>query len=243
MQINLPASLFHPGLKTRGYQAPGLLRVSALGELHRRLMVIPHKQVIETGETRDGSRSVGELRSLTSVNWNGIETEFFNFWMNKENCLNFPRWRNWLSKNVGKSSSKISLPESVTSLRWTISLDICATLMTTANSHDPVAAVQIICRYWERIDKVCGFISPFKEQMEFFVEQTVGDQLRQNEIAQKAGLPPIHKPMINPNELKTFLESCYAEGKLDEFPSVKRYSPLMAELGWKLTRKGWVKAF
>jgi predicted nucleic acid-binding protein len=27
MQINLPASLFHPGLKTRGYQAPGLLRV------------------------------------------------------------------------------------------------------------------------------------------------------------------------------------------------------------------------
>jgi hypothetical protein len=216
---------------------------SSFGELHRRLLIIPHKQVTETSQTLDGSRDVGELISISDVDWNGISDKFFEFWMTKENCGDFTRWRNWLSKNVGKKTSSIQLPATVNSLRWTISLDIAATMLAANKSGTPEWAIDCITRYWQRIDRVTGFTSPFKEQLEYFIDLAVGEQVRANEIATKAGIAPPFKISINPTDLKTFMELCFSEGKLDEFPSVKRYTPLMAELGWKLSRKGWIKQF
>ena len=90
---------------------------------------------------------------------------------------------------------------------------------------------------------MCGFVSPLKEQLGIFIENAVGNQLEINAKARAMGQPPVCEPVLNASSLKEFMDAAYAGGLVDELPTIKKLSPIMAELGWKLTKKGWVQSF
>lgn len=215
---------------------------SALGELQRRLLIIPHKQIdaIKDSGSQD---KLDNLLQLTQIDWRGIELEFQKHWLEKDTCHNFVSWRNLLQKVVKRKSSKIALAESVSHARWTISLDIAASILACSACDDPQAVLNIVGSYWSRIDQVCGVTSPLKEHLETFIENAAGDQIRINAAAAAKGMPPMCTVTLNAADLKGYMELCFSEGKIEEFPSVKKLSPVMAELGWKLSKKGWIQSF
>ena len=215
---------------------------SNLGELHRRLLIIPHRQI----DSIEGGLSLAEERDLlqlTQIDWTGIDTEFITHWLSKDTCHNFTKWRSFLQRNVGKKTSKIKLPEHFTALRWTVSLDSIASIMACSTIIDPTEIIEWFGAYWSRIDSVCGFVSPLKEQLGIFIENAVGNQLEINAKARAMGQPPVCEPVLNASSLKEFMDAAYAGGLVDELPTIKKLSPIMAELGWKLTKKGWVQSF
>lgn len=212
--------------------------IDSFGELRRRMMIIPH-QVVKSINADESTRNISDLINLDSVDWKGIDEKFIMFWMDRQNQLDYVATRASLSRKVGKT---IKLPESMDSLKWEISHDLCTTLCVANNTPDIEWAIEKIVRYWERINVVVDSSQVLKSHLELFIDMNCAPLIKQNEIAKKAGFQPTNI-ILPPSSLKKYMDTKFASGEIPDAPTTKKISPLMAELGWRLTKDGWIKSF
>ena len=212
--------------------------VDSFGELRRRMMVIPHKVVNGINEDT-GERNVSDLLSLDTIDWKGVEDKFIEFWLNESNQLSYVTYRANLARKIGKT---IKLPPSVDSLKWEISADLCTTLCIADGERPLEYGVERLVAYWERVSQVIDSSQVLKTNLEHLIEMSVGHLRRENEIAKTAGFSAT-KLVIPPATLKSYLDKKFQAGELPDMPTTKKISPLMAELGWRLSRDGWIEMF
>ncbi|QLE54824.1 hypothetical protein [Nostoc sp. TCL26-01] len=211
-----------------------------LEELHRRLLVIPHKSFdafsYEEKKQYEDFDIHADRIDIDSIHWDGIEDKFFSFWNNSENCKLYAKYRNILTKK-GKKEFKHSMK----SEQWIISIDLIVTGLVAGTWRNIPDAINHMEKYWDYANSNIFNQSPaIIEHLEAFIEDEVGVQRQMNrqlEEAGRRGIPLI----INPQKLKNRLEYHKNRGELNIYFNQETVVKIMSSLGWKLTAKGWVE--
>ena len=130
-------------------------------------------------------------------------------------------WRQFLTKPGSR-------PKEISPEKWTISVDLLATGLVGGGWVNIKHAIDDICWYWDYVQTFCQFEgAATKALLQEFIDMSC-------QIQNNPG-----KEVINPKVLKTYVDSCDKEGKLDiqmKRTDLMRY---MSELGWFLSSKGW----
>ncbi|NJN13115.1 MAG: hypothetical protein HC815_36420 [Richelia sp. RM1_1_1] len=210
-------------------------------ELHRRLLIIPHKPFEKFSKQdliayQDLDINIDKL-DLDSISWDGVHENFYKFWNDLGNCTTYATWRNQLTKKTKKS---FKIPKVISSARWTICIDLICTGLTLGVWDTPQDAVNFIAEYWNYMDGYLETGSATQGHLQDFIQDEVGFQLKQNEILENKGLEPI-EIIVQASKLKERLIFLQQTGSLEITPRTKDINNLMWELGWKLTTKGWMQ--
>lgn len=206
-------------------------------ELHRRLLVIPHKPwhdfTLDERKEYEGFDIHSDRLDLDSIHWDGIEDKFFAFWNSQENCKNYARYRTLLTRKNSKFHHSIK-PE-----QWIISIDLIVTGLVTGAWNDIREAIAHMEEYWTYANKhIFNKSSAMMEHMAQFIKDEVGVQLQVNQQLIENGQQPM-KIVINPTRLKQRINYHRERGELDINPQPKDVIDIMSRLGWRLTSKGW----
>jgi len=212
---------------------------SKLTELHRRLLVIPHKP-FEKFSKEDKEyyqdRNIAEKLDIDSISWEGISDKYHGFWSDNINQPTYAAIRNSLTKR-GKKDFKI--PDNISSQRLTIMIDLIATgvlLKAFKNNQD---GIDFFSEYWDYIDaRVFSETSAIKDHLRVFIQEEAGGQIELTKKLKEAGMSTIPY-FIDTRKVQNYLDSLYRDGAIEVKPNPEIRDGLMRELGWKLTRLGW----
>jgi hypothetical protein len=211
-------------------------------ELRRRLFVIPHKKWekfnLEEKQAYVDMDIINDRINIDSVAWAGIEDRYYEFWNDEQNCLQYVGWRNILTRR-GKKNFKI--PESITSARWTITIDIIAVGLVLGAWSSIQDALEYFDAYWSYCNKyIYSEFGATLEHLKDFINEEVSVTKALNAQFIENGIKP--QPVIIPAvKLKNKLAVLQAEGCLDVSPTNKDIQALMRELGYRLTKRGWME--
>lgn len=208
-------------------------------ELHRRLYLIPHKpysMFLPSDKKPYQDRSIEDRLDLDSIDWEGIEDEFFKFWNDKENVRSYAKLRTLLTRKNSIYSK--NLPKSITAERWTICVDLIVTGVITGKWSTPAEATEYFAIYWEYIDNELVESSATVGFLKAFIDEQVGSQIALNQKMIAGGFAP-NEIYLAPNKVKEKMLYHATRGELDINASNKEIAAIMQQLGWKLTTKGW----
>jgi hypothetical protein len=215
----------------------------AFTELHRRLLVIRHKQFEKfTAEEKlgveEGFSIATDRLEIDSIDWSGIEDEFFSFWSNPDHCRMYARYRTQLTRK-GKKSFKV--PETFTGEKWTISIDLICTGLLVGTWATIPQAIAEMGLYWQWFNVSCAVQSPATlKHLQNFIVNEVGKEIEINKIIAANGGEP-KKLVISPHKLKQRLDFHQQKGELDILPKSGLIQDLMRQLGWRLDDTGWIE--
>ncbi|NJN09248.1 MAG: hypothetical protein HC815_15150 [Richelia sp. RM1_1_1] len=208
-------------------------------ELHRRIYLIPHKPYkMFTAHDKEPyqHRTIEDRLDLDSICWDGIEDKFHQFWGDKGNCAKYAKLRTSLTRKNSQYSK--NLPKSITSERWTITIDLIVTGIVTGKWSSPIEAIEYFDTYWQYIDSEMIESSATIGLLKLFINEQVGREIAINQKLIAEGFSP-NDIYLSPNKLKDKMLFHAARGELDISATNKEISEIMNQLGWKLTTKGW----
>jgi len=210
-------------------------------ELKRRLLIIPHKpyEKFSNAEKRYYSDKLFSDRlDLESISWDGIYTKYDDFWSDSINQPAYASIRNSLTKRGKKN---FTLPENITSARWTIIVDLIATGVLMGAWSDNQDAIDFFEEYFRLVDEsYFSDKSALKDHLDFFIEKQVGEEIKQNERIKEIGGVPF-TISINTKALQIHLDNLFKDGAIEIRPTPDVRDRVMRELGWKLTKQGWIQ--
>lgn len=208
-------------------------------ELKRRLYLIPHKpykNFLPKDKENYKDRNIEDRIDLDSINWDGMDEKFHLFWNSRENVQNYAKLRTALTRKNSKLSK--NLPISMTSERWTISIDLIVTGVVTGKWLDVRDAIAHMGEYWKYVDSEMSEGSATVSHIESFINEQVGWELETNQKLVESGMRA-NEVFISPSKLKERIAFHQTRGELDCNPDTKKITQIMNQLGWKLTTKGW----
>lgn len=205
-------------------------------ELHRRLLVIPHKSWndFRPQEKAQYDIDASDRLDIDSISWDGIEEKYYTFWQNVENCLKYVSVRNSFTRRNSQYKRSSEMKES----QWTISVDLMTTGVVTGAWKEQHEAIEHMNKYWKYCDDVVFSDSATLFHLRNFIAQEAGSQLEMHQKLIDAGYPPI-KVVISPNKLKVKIAELTQNGQLESALNPKQINEIMGSLGWKLTGSGW----
>ena len=212
-------------------------------ELHRRLIVIPHKafEAFTTQEKeayKDFDIHTDRL-DIESIHWEGIEEKFFTFWNSVDHCKLYAKYRSMFSGR--KRGGEKKFIHTMSSAQWTISVDLMVTGLIVGTWKSPVEAINHMSDYWEFADtNIFHQLGATEEHLKKFIEEEIGNQRRINEQLIAAGVPPIPL-VISPQKVKSRIAYHHARGELETSLAPKDIVSVMSRLGWRLNSNGWVE--
>ncbi|MBW4689609.1 MAG: hypothetical protein KME40_32085 [Komarekiella atlantica HA4396-MV6] len=209
-------------------------------ELHRRLLVIPHKSFDDfTPEEKLPYQNFDvhtDKIDLDAVYWDGIEDKFFEFWNNPENGKLYAKYRTTLTRK-GKKAFEHSMKTS----QWIISIDLIVTGLVTGTWRNIPEAIRHLEKYWKFADKyIFGLTSATIQHLRDFIHEETGNQKKVNDELIRLGREPIEL-IISPQKLKSRIKYHNDRGELDIPPMPRDIVSIMSKLGWRLTSKGWME--
>lgn len=214
--------------------------VPEFGELVRRIILIPHKKYEkfspEEKREYEGVDINLDRIPFESISWEGFEENFFAFWNDQNNCRDYVAWRKMLTK---KGKKPFTLPKTITSANWTISIDLVVTGLLMGTWKSIQEAIDHLGEYWDYVNT--NYLAEGTAtigHLHNLIEQEAGTQLKANELLVANGMDG-QNILISPQKLKDYLNTLQNEGKLDITPRTKDINKLMNTLGWKLTTRGW----
>ncbi len=188
-------------------------------ELQRRLMIV--KTVKASSLNRD------DLFDLQMVNWDGFHHLYNHFWEAEQHCELYSLVR----KKLGKRKSA-----NISSEKWLVSLDFMATGIVTGIFNDEKEAIKFMDNYWQWHDDLRYHqTGALHELLRSWINQELGkfEELRKGGIS-KGNL-------LNPEKLKRQIQAWNARGMIEQLITPKLLNKIMADLGFKLSSKGWVE--
>jgi hypothetical protein len=210
----------------------------SLEELHRRLLIIPHKSwsdfTKEEKKQYEGFDINLDRIDLDSICWDGIEKQFYDFWNNSENGKKYAKYRNALT---GKGRKLFK--HSMRSEQWLISVDLIVTGLVAGCWLDIGEAIKHLERYWEYANKsIFCRNSPAYDLLQEFIISEYGEQLKMNEELIEKNITP-KKIRIPAKSIKNKIEDLRKDGAIEITGKPKEIANVMSRLGWSLTAKGW----
>ncbi|NEO74671.1 hypothetical protein, partial [Moorena sp. SIO3H5] len=140
-----------------------------------------------------------------------------------------------------RGKKPFTIPESIKSHEWTISVDLICTGLVLKAFSSIQEAVDFFGKYWEyaRYEVYSEFSATLEHVRDFIEDETLSFRTVNQALVDK-GLKP--KPVyVIPKRLKQRLDELQNQGALDISPRPKDISQIMNQLGWKLTTKGWTE--
>ncbi|MEH2172193.1 hypothetical protein [Nostoc sp.] len=209
-------------------------------ELHRRLLVIPHKSFEEfNSEERKLYQDFDiftDKLDIDSIHWEGIEEKFYSFWNNTDNCKLYAKYRSMLTRK-----GKKEFTHEMTSNQWVITVDLMVTGLILGTWKSPSEAISHMDSYWKYTDKhIFSQLGATTEHLKQFIEEEVGTQRILNQQLIEKGKPGISL-VISPQKLKNRIAYHHARGELEINPRQQDIIIIMSRLGWRLTSKGWME--
>ncbi|WP_375501673.1 hypothetical protein [uncultured Nostoc sp.] len=213
---------------------------SEFEELHRRLLVIPHKSFEEFNSEEkkayDNFDIFTDKLDIDSIHWDGIEDKFFSFWNDSENCKLYAKYRSALTRK-----GKKDFIHKMSSSQWTISVDLMVTGLVVGAWKTPSEAITHMDNYWKFANKhIFSQLGATTEHLKQFIEDEIGTQRTLNQQLAEKGKPGIAL-VISPQKLKTRINYHHSRGELDINPRQQDIIAIMSKLGWRLTSKGWLE--
>ena len=200
-------------------------------ELERRVIPIwtkPYEQFTKTEKEELEGESLLSKLDLNFIDLTVLNRYFNEFWDFETNLIEFSLNKKQLIR-LGKR--KGALGESLTSARWTISLDVMAAGITTGIFDCPESAIQHFNSYWDEYSiRLKSDATVTTQILSDFVENELKTT---KEVNEKFGhqLIPLE---VEPQKIKALIAKCSTEGLLDISPTPQLVSEYMASLGWKL---------
>jgi len=203
-----------------------------LKELSRRLLVIRHKRL----EELEGDYDIDNHLDLSSINWDGLDSLYRDFWNNRTIVETYVLTRKMLTKRGKKG---FTMPESLSSNQWTISIDIIATGIALGAWNSIQDAVNHVAEFFEiQTEKLATSETAMLTFLRGFVEREVAKIDEHNKKASIAGVPAM--PMIiRPGYLTEFLKDKESQSLLDQPVNNNTENSNMFLLGWKKSDRGW----
>lgn len=209
-------------------------------ELHRRLLVIPHKSFEEFNTDEKQAYEDFDIFTdkldIDSIHWDGIEDKFYSFWNDTDNCKLYAKYRAALTRK-----GKKDFVHTMTSSQWTISIDLMVTGLIVGAWKTPTEAINHMNAYWEFANKhIFSQLGATIEHLKAFIEEEIGMQRTLNQQLAEKGKTGITL-IISPQKLKNRIAYHNARGELDINPRQQDVIFIMSKLGWRLTSKGWTE--
>lgn len=219
---------------------------SKFSELARRCIVIKCKPYEKMNQIEkqscgiDENYSIAERLELENLDLSILNKEFNKFWNTESNLLNYvDAKRQLLSRR-----KKFAIPDSIDSAKWTISIDLLATGVTTGVWRNIPSAVTALGDYWQwhKLNIASSFGATHKILKDFIADETINIDKVNNELKYEA----IPKE-IPTEKLKKHLGWASSQGMLDMNPTPTAIVEVMADLGWRLDKGSksqicWVQA-
>ncbi len=211
-------------------------------ELRRRLIVVPHKKWEKfTSEERSHYEGLDinvDRLDLDSISWKGIESRYYTFWNDENNCRLYAGYRAMLTR---KGKKGFSIPKVIDGEKWSITIDLIATGLVVGTWSDVQAAVDFMAEYWTYSNTfIYGEFNATMEHLRAFVESETSTIRELNNKLAEAG-QRTHSIIVSSRKVKDRLSYLQSEGSLDITPTTRDITNLMWQLGYKLTTKGWTE--
>jgi hypothetical protein len=213
-------------------------------ELKRRLLLICHKQYEKfTSQDREGLPEDFDINTnridLNSINWQGIEQEFFTFWNHEAICKQYARQRTTITRKGGKSWT---LPSTITGEKWTICIDLIVTGLCVGTWQTVQGAIDHLAEYFEWVESISGL---FKTNTFYLIQEWLDEKFKiakQNKLIMLKNNIPTQPLSFQTRELKEFLNFKQTEGCVDINLNKKdEVKEIMRELGWRMAGMYWVE--
>jgi len=190
-------------------------------EMHRRIIWIEFKHYKEWKE-KDFSQFYSDCEpenivSISDVDWSGLPGHFKSYWNDPEVYTQFAEIK-------GKIRNKRK--HGISKEHWQISTDLIATGVT--------------CGYWENLDDAIADIKGYWEQSMADKADARGAavQLLEVFIQGVKGTEDVY-PVLNPKDVKAYLDAAYKDGGLDINPNPRTIEECMSQLNYRLGVDDW----
>lgn len=207
-------------------------------ELHRRLLPIRHKQFeVFLPDEKNGLGNwnlATDRLELDSIDWEGVEDNFFAFWNDIDRCRQYVRYRSTLTRNGKKP---FTVPDVFTGEKWTVSVDLICTGLVLGTWQTIQQAIDAVALYWNWISTLSDeYGSNTKRLLNELIDQHLGSTRELQQIQRSHGFRT--EPLtISAEKVKMFLDEQQRKGTLDVTPKNHVVTKIMRQLGWK--RKGY----
>lgn len=200
-------------------------------ELIRRIIVIEHKKFAHFGNDDFslfyGDMTPDDLLDLSNINFDGITSEFNNYWMNKDTAQEFAR----IKKSIRKPKT-VEFPSAY--------FDMSKDLMTTG----------VVCGFWssvnDAIEHMAQYFEWHKERIEsaatgteMLLRQLIRSkqelwELNFHKLKEKGQEDFCDPFRLDPVEIKNFLDDKSKTGEIEIVPNPVQRALVMESLGFRL---------
>lgn len=199
-----------------------------LQEIHRRLYVIRLKKMQDIEVEPDF-----EPIDKDSVSWDGLYHEYFAFWNNEQNCKRYVISRQFLTDGRHKTKKKVlkAFP-CFDDSRYKVSIDVIATMVATGGYSSEWDAIEALAKFFDLQDSELNIGSQSTDLIKEYLDSQI-------EALRISGNPEI----VNARSLKAYISKSVEIGVLPEdLKRDRNLRELMGQLGYSLTKQGWVKS-
>lgn len=202
---------------------------SQLTEIRGRLFTIKH----------DSMPSDFKPVIVSKVRWDGLKELYLSHW-NQESVDRYCMFLNGSLSTDSVLFTKWSEEKNQSPRRWDISTEVIASGLISGIFESPEQGVEHFLKYFEYIDSD----NDKKDSSTKQICQEIIDSLVLGQIEIKIAQgkeDEAKKIKMQPNLVKELLDKARADGRLDITPTPEKISQIFLDLGWKLTRKGWIQ--
>jgi len=175
--------------------------------------------------------------AVDETDFSGLKVKYFDFWNQGNIQVHLVKRRMLLKEAKSKASKFRELPSDF----FLLISDLLATGLTVGAFHDISEAEHFSLQLYESQQAVLSQSESATEVLlaEFISQATVNQQSI-NEALTREGFSsiPLRVPAA---DVKAFLDSLSAQGRLDKQIRVKERNNIMNALGYRLDKDGWVE--
>jgi hypothetical protein len=203
-------------------------------ELQRRLLIVYHKKADKfTSAEKEGKQIEDvDLLDFDYYSWTDFDEIFSNLW----NDLHFLKQYVANRKRLLKANHKQIKRE-----QWIVSIDIMCVMLTCEFFDKPSQAVDFMYEFFKlQSSHTSGSRTATHEKLLEFIESETKFLMEQNAQIIASGREP--RPVcIPPRKLKDYVTALQLDGALDTKSDTKTIVNVMSEIGFKLTKTGWMR--
>lgn len=203
--------------------------IHQLRELNRRMITIRTKPLKEMTEDELSHRIDGEVLDLDSVNFDGLNFKYVQFWNDASNCARYVQLRKQLTRANGTAQKY--LKNAVTEEKSKILVDLIVTSVVTGGYTSLEASIDAMAEHFELNTRLMAKDTP--ASVEVF----------KNFIDDWLSLKGTADCSIPTSEIKAIADDLNLNWKSERRLGQKEISEVMNEIGWSLDgkRSAWVK--
>lgn len=216
--------------------------IHALRELNRRMITIRTKALRDMSAEELGAGPSGDILDLDSINWNGLNWAYVQFWNEPVNCARYVSLRKQLTRS--NSATGKYMKSVLTEEKCKILVDLIVTSVVTGGFSTLESAIDAFAAFYQLHAQRMADTTPASiEAIQAFIDDELSGVAQHNQQAELIGVEQLPET-IDAAKLKAHLKALEDAGGVEHRLGPKEINSLMVSLGWKLKGRPsvWVRA-